>query len=139
MEVLRVLQRRRTQIAVVVDEHGGMAGILTLEDLLEELVGDIVSESEEPRKAVHREPDGTAVVRGDTPVREVNRALGLNLEEGSDYTTVGGLCMALSGALPEPGTKLKTPDGTLLEVLDASARAVWRVRVTPPANPPKAP
>jgi putative hemolysin len=134
VQVLRELQRRRTQIAVVVDEHGGMAGLLTLEDLLEELVGEILSEAEDPQELFQREPSGSAVVRGDVPVREVNRALGLDLPEGGDYTSVGGLCVALAGAVPERGTRLRSPDGSELEVLEASPRVVRRVRITPRAD-----
>jgi putative hemolysin len=135
VDVLRALQLRRTQLAVVVDEHGGMAGLLTLEDLVEELVGEIVGEAEEPQDAVQREDDGAALVRGDAPIREVNRALGLDLPEGSDYTTVAGLCVALAGALPERGARLRTSDGTELEVLEASPRVVRRLRIRPPPRP----
>jgi len=140
VQVLRDMQRRRTQIAVVVDEHGGMAGLLTLEDLVEELVGEILSEAEDPQELFQREPSGSAVVRGDLPVREANRALGLELPEGEDYTSVGGLCVALAGAVPERGTRLRTAEGAELEVLDASPRVVRRVRITPPAGstPPTA-
>lgn len=131
VHVLRDLQRRRTQIAVVVDEHGGVAGLLTLEDLVEELVGDILGEREEPVPLYQAEPDGSALVRGDAPIREVNRALDLDLPEG-DYTTVAGLCIALSGAVPERGARLATQDGTTIEVVEASPRVVRLVRLTRP-------
>ena len=131
VHVLRELQRRRTQIAVVVDEHGGVAGLLTLEDLVEELVGDILGEREEPAPLYRTEPDGTTLVRGDAPIREVNRSLELDLPEG-DYTTVAGLCIALAGTVPERGARLSTQDGTGIEVVDASPRVVRLVRLTPP-------
>ena len=131
VHVLRDLQRRRTQIAVVVDEHGGVAGLLTLEDLVEELVGDILGEREEPVPLYQPEPDGSALVRGDAPIREVNRALDLDLPEG-DYTTMAGLCIALAGAVPERGARLATQDGTTIEVVEASPRVVRLVRLTPP-------
>jgi putative hemolysin len=141
--VLREMQRRRTQVAVAVDEHGGVAGLLTLEDLVEELVGDILGEQEQPEELVQREPGGTALVRGDVPIRELNRALGLDLPEGEGYTTVAGVCIALAGSVPERGARLEAPDRTMLEVLDASPRLVRRVRVWPPAvrhsPPPGAP
>jgi putative hemolysin len=136
VQVLRELQRRRTQIAVVVDEHGGVAGMLTLEDLVEELVGEIVGEREQPEALFESEPGGTALVRGDAPIRELNRALHLDLPEGDGYTTIAGLCIALAGAVPERGTRLRTPDGTQLEVLEASPRVVRVVRLRPaPAAP----
>jgi magnesium and cobalt exporter, CNNM family len=132
-QVLRDLQRRRTQIAVVVDEHGGVAGLLTLEDLVEELVGEIIGEKEEePALLWQEEPDGTALVRGDAPIREVNRALGLDLPEGEGYSTVAGLCIALAGTVPERGARLTTSDGTGIEVVDASPRVVRAVRLHPP-------
>jgi putative hemolysin len=135
VHVLREMQRRRTQIAVVVDEHGGVAGLLTLEDLVEELVGDILGEQEQPETLFHKEPDGTALVRGEAPLREVNRALDLDLPEGEDYTTVAGLCIALSGAMPERGARLVAPDRTELEIVDASPRVVRLVRIRPPPPP----
>ncbi len=135
VHVLRDMQRRRTQIAAVVDEHGGIAGLLTLEDLVEELVGDIFGETEVPEALWHPEADGAAVVRGEAPIREVNRALGLDLPEGEDYTTVAGLCIALAGAVPERGARLRTEDGTEIEIVDASPRLVRLVRIRP--KPPK--
>lgn len=132
--VLREMQRRRTQIAVVVDEHGGVAGMLTLEDLVEELVGDILGEQEQPEALFHVEPGGTALVRGDAPIREVNRALELELPEGEGYTTVAGLCIALSGSVPERGVRLRAPDGTEIEIVDASPRVVRLARLWPAAR-----
>ncbi len=130
VHVLRDMQRRRTQIAVVVDEHGGVAGLLTLEDLVEELVGDILGEREEPVALYRTEPGGSTLVRGDAPIRELNRALDLDLPEG-DYTTVAGLCIALAGSVPERGARLVTQDGTAIEVVEASPRVVRLVRLTP--------
>jgi putative hemolysin len=136
VHVLRDLQRRRTQIAAVVDEHGGIAGLLTLEDLIEELVGDIFGETEQPEALWHHEPDGAALVRGEAPIREVNRALSLDLPEGEDYTTVAGLCIALAGAVPERGAHLRAEDGTEIEIVDASPRLVRLVRLRPPPPEP---
>ncbi len=141
VHVLREMQRRRTQIAVVVDEHGGVAGLLTLEDLVEELVGDILGEQEQPEALFQPEPGGTALVRGDAPIREVNRALDLELPEGEGYTTLAGLCIALAGSVPERGARLRSPDGSEIEVVDASPRVVRFVRLWPPAalGPARAP
>jgi putative hemolysin len=138
VQVLRDLQQRRGQVAIVVDEHGGVAGLITLEDLVEELVGEILGEAgEEEAPWVQREPGGSAVVRGDAPVREVNRELSLDLPEREGYTTVSGLCIALAGGIPQRGARLATSDGTSLEVLDATPRVVARVRLSPP--PPREP
>ncbi len=127
--VLREMQTRRAQIALVVDEHGDAAGIVTIEDIMEELVGDIADENEEPEQLIQREPDGSALVPGWLPVRKLNRALGFTLPISRESTTVAGLCMALALAVPPVGTKLKTPDGTRIEVVDASPRRVRMVRV----------
>jgi putative hemolysin len=130
-QVLRDLQARQAHMAIVVDEHGGVAGLVTLEDLVEELVGEILGEAEKATPWVVREPSGTALVRGDTPIREVNRELEVDLQEGREYSTVAGLCIALAGGIPAPGARLAAQDGTVLEVVEATPRQVRRVRLTP--------
>ena len=138
LDLLREMQRRRVQMAVVTDEHGGLAGLVTIEDLVEELVGDIFSEDDKPDAIVVREPAGTALVQGHAPVRKVNRELDLDLPVGADRTTIAGLCMSLAQAIPQAGEKLKTEDGTVLEVVEASPRRVRKVRIHPVGlpNPP---
>jgi putative hemolysin len=136
IDVLRFMRRERQRIVIAVDEHGLVSGMVTFEDLVEELVGDVFSEQEEeaPPLIIH-EPGGTAIVRGETPVREVNRELGLELEESEGATTIGGLCAKLGGGIPNPNARLAAEDGTVLVVLDATARAVGRVRIIPPPRP----
>lgn len=137
MDALKELQRRRMQLAVVVDERGSVVGLVTVEDLVEELVGDILSESETPEELVKREGATRAVVQGTANLRDVNRTLGLDLDEDQDYSTVAGLCIALAGgAIPEQGAKLTTKDGLVLEVLDATPRRVRTVRFHLPAPVP---
>ena len=131
LDLLREMQRRRVQMAVVTDEHGGLAGLVTIEDLVEELVGDIFSEDDVPDQLFEREAAGTAIVQGFAPVRKVNRALDLDLPVGADRTTIAGLCMSLAQAIPQVGERLTTEDGTVLEVIDASPRRVRRVRIHP--------
>jgi putative hemolysin len=135
LDALRQMQARRVPMAVVVDEHGSTAGIVTLEELLEELVGELFSEDDVPEQLVERLADGSAVVSGEAPLRDVNRALGLSLPEEEDWTTVGGLCLALAGAIPPAGTKLTAEGGVVLEVLEASAQRVQRVRLLVPPAP----
>jgi putative hemolysin len=137
LDALQQMQVRRTPMALVVDERGGLAGLVTLEDLLEELVGEIFSESDVPPDCLHQEPDGTILADATLSVREVNRALELKLPEGEAFSTLGGLCLMLAGVIPTPGTRLTTDDGTELEVVDASARRVKQIRIRPPPQPPE--
>jgi putative hemolysin len=135
IDCLREMQRTRTQMAVIMDESGGTAGLITVEDLIEELVGDIFSEDDVPEAFLTREPGGTAIVLGWAPVRKVNRDLHLDLPVGKDRTTIAGLCMSLAQAIPQAGERLSTEDGTVLEVLEASARRVRKVRIRPVEHP----
>ncbi len=132
--VLRELQTRRTQIAVVVDEHGGSAGLVTIEDLMEELVGDIMGEHDAPESSLRCDADGSALVPGWLPTRKVNRTLHTELPIGRESMTIAGLCNALALAVPSVGEKLSAPDGTQLEVIDASPRRVRMVRVIRPGG-----
>lgn len=137
LDALKELQRRRMQLGIVVDERGGVAGLVTVEDLVEELVGEIRSELETSGELIRREGPGKVVVEGTAALRDLNRELGLELEEGQGWTTVGGLCAAEAGAIPQRGTKLVLKDGTVLEVLDATPRQVLSVRIhLPPSEPP---
>jgi len=132
--VLRELQRRHMRLAIVVDEHGGVSGMLTIEDLVEELVGELFSEYDEPEENLRKEADGTWMAHGDTPIREINRILGIELEEDAAWTTIAGLCIALAGRIPAKGSRLETRDGVVLEVMDATPRLVRRVRVHVPVG-----
>lgn len=129
-QVLEEMRKRRTAIAFVVDEHGGLSGLLTLRDLIEEVLGTLSTDEDQPTEELIRvEAPGRALVRGHTPLREVNRELGTDLSEDEDYSTVAGLCLALAGGIPQRGTRLSSPDGTRLEIVDASPHLVRQVRV----------
>ncbi|MCY1070582.1 hemolysin family protein [Nannocystis sp. RBIL2] len=130
-EVLQFMRREQARLAIAVDEHGAVSGMVTFEDLMEELVGNVFSEHEEAREPIARQDDGTAVVQGQTPIRDVNRELALGLEEPDNVNTIGGLCSHLACGLPNPGARLAAGDGSVLVVLDATARAVGRVRLIP--------
>jgi len=143
IEVLRYMQRESQRIVIALDEHGVVSGMVTFEDLVEELVGDIFSEHEEGIPPMTREPDGSAVVRGDTPIRDVNRELGIALDEPEGVTTVAGLSTALAGGgIPNRNARLAARDGSVLIVLEASSQVVKRVRIVPPSyvtnHPPPA-
>ncbi len=129
-QVLEEMRSRRTAIAFVVDEHGGLSGLLTLRDLIEEVLGTLSTDEDTPAEELIRpEGPGRVLVRGHAPIREINRELGADLPEDEDYSTIAGLCLALAGGIPQRGTKLTAPDGTRLEIVDASPHLVRLVRV----------
>ncbi len=136
VDLLEEMKRQRNQIAVVVDDAGMTTGLVTLEDLVEELVGDVFSEHEKPGAAlVREEPDGSFLVQGDAPVRDVNRALDLDLPESAAWSTIAGLCLSLAGRIPKAGERLTAPDGTTLTIADSSERQVRSVRLRKPTSP----
>ena len=132
IQLLRQMQTRRVPIAFLVDEVGSFGGLVTIEDLVEELVGDIFSESDKPNAPFVREADGSLRVRGDASVRELNETAELGLPESDDWSTVAGLVLARAQAIPVPGARFELEDGTVIEVLDATPRSVLSVQVRPP-------
>lgn len=134
-ELLEEMRQRRQQLSIVLDDHGGTAGIVTLDDLVEELTGEVLNELQAPKpSSMHPQPDGSTRVRGDVPLHEVNRDLKLELA-GDGQTTLGGLCTFLAGGLPREGQVLIAADGTCLRVERASPRSVEEVLVFPKPAP----
>jgi putative hemolysin len=129
VELLREMRTRHLPFAIVVDEHGGMSGIVTMEDLLEELVGDIFSEHEQVPQLVKKQPDGSVIVSGSTPIRQLNRELGMELPDDGAWTTLAGLCLARFERMPNVGEAVELPSGVVLEVADASPRRIHSVRI----------
>jgi CBS domain-containing protein len=119
--VLREMQARRSQIAVVVDEHGGSAGIVTIEDLVEELIGDVLGEHEVPEEIVRRESDDTALVAGWVPIAVSARSNG-----AADRTSTRRWPPVLAPHSRCHGGRLQAPTA-LLEVVDGRRAARWRV------------
>lgn len=141
--LLQTFRARAVHVAVVVDEHGGTAGIVSLEDILEELVGDIYDEFDEIEPTLDRTDDGVFRVDGATDVRTLTRALGIELpEEDEGYATVAGYILHHLGRMPAAGDTMEA-DGMQLTVLEVDARKIRRVEVRPlqppPASPPDAP
>ena len=128
-EVLRLMQRRQAHFAIAVDEHGGVEGILTLEDLLEEIVGEIQDEHDEDAPdGIRLEVDGTVLLDGSVSVRELNRRLALELPESDEYTTLAGFLMARAGRLLVQGDAVAFERMSFtVEVLDR--RRISRVRM----------
>ena len=131
---LKHMQASHTHLAVVVDEHGGMEGIVTLEDLLEEIVGEINDEfDEETRAQIIKEPAGTYLLSGMLTVRDANRRLELELPEEGGYTTLAGFLMAQAGKLLQVGDVVKY-EGKHFVVERLDRRRIRRVRLTLPES-----
>jgi putative hemolysin len=130
IDLMHEMREERIHLAIVIDEHGGLAGIVTLEDLLEELVGDIVSEHSTTARTADAPDEGPLVLPGTTPIRDVERELGLSFADyPEDYATIGGWCVALAGdRIPATGERF-TAEGIEIEVLEASPRRVRSVAV----------
>jgi putative hemolysin len=136
LDALRRLQAQRQQLAIVLNEYGGTEGIVTVEDLLEELVGEIYDEFDPDSRTIHRQPDGSLLLPGSFPIHDLPD-LGITLPQGP-YTTVAGLVLDRLGHLPEEGETVQV-DGWRLEVLAVERHAITRLRLAPisdDANPP---
>ena len=128
-DVLRQMQREKFHFGFVVDEHGGIEGIITLEDLLEEIVGDISDEhDEEVNEQISEQPDGSYVLDGGLAVRDLNRRLGVNLPVSETYTTIAGFLMAEAGEILGEGDTVRF-NGHIFEVEKTAKRRVLRVRM----------
>jgi CBS domain containing-hemolysin-like protein len=125
--LLREMQRDNVHMAIVIDEYGAVAGLVTLEDLVEEIVGEIRDEHEETTDIV-RESEGAYVMQGNVDIGRLQDLFDLRLEP-RDASTVGGLVNALAGHIPHPGEIIEE-DGLRFEILDSTERKVERVRVT---------
>jgi CBS domain containing-hemolysin-like protein len=138
-ELLREMQQKRSLLALVVDEYGGFSGIVTLEDILEEIVGEIRDEHDKDGPAPQFGPDGTALVRAETRVDDLNHALGAKLPNEGDFETLGGLLNSTAGAIPQTGDRFYI-GGLELTVVQRDDRRVRLVRVARPKSaPPAAP
>jgi putative hemolysin len=126
-QLFRELQARHQHMAVVVDEHGGLAGIVTLEDLLEELVGEIEDEYDVRESAVRKVDNDLFMVDGKAELDAVEDALGVDLPEG-DYNTMAGLVLKEFGRIPEPGDEIVI-HGLEVRVVSASQTRIGKVRI----------
>jgi CBS domain containing-hemolysin-like protein len=127
-DVLADMKRQKIHLAIVLDEFGGTAGLVTMEDLLEEIVGPIYDEYDRPSGELRVASGGAApIIAGSVPIREVNSAFGLDLGE-EDYTTIGGFLFGAIGRLPRPGDQVAVK-GAVFEIVEVEGRRVGTVRV----------
>jgi CBS domain containing-hemolysin-like protein len=131
-DVLADMKRLKAQMAVVLDEYGGTAGVVTMEDLLEEIVGEIYDEHDATEPQPQAGGDGV-VLPGDMEIADLNKRYGLTLSE-DDYLTVGGYVFGALGRLPRPGDRLHV-GATRFEVLEMDGRRVGSLKMVqaPPA------
>ena len=131
-DLLHLMRSKSLQMAIVVDEYGGVEGIVTLEDVLEEIVGEIDDEFDDAA-TVELEPaaDGTWLVKATAPVEDVSRALGLELDS-SDVNTIGGYVYTRLGRMPSVGDVVDS-DQASIEVTQVRGRRIYELRLVPPA------
>ena len=130
-DLLREMQKGRIQLAVVVDEYGGAVGIVTIEDILEQIVGEIEDEHDRTPATVERLPDGSYRVAGRVSIDELNESLDWELPKG-DFETVAGLVLSTVNRIPAVGEVFQVNRYTFT-VLEADERRILRVRISPPA------
>jgi CBS domain containing-hemolysin-like protein len=121
-DVLADMKRLKTHLAIVLDEYGGTAGVVTMEDLLEEIVGEILDEYDEPPEAPEREGPDIVVVAGSTHISELNERFGLSVPD-EDYTTIGGFVFGALGRLPVVGDRV-TAGNALFTVREMDGRRI---------------
>ncbi|RZU49556.1 putative hemolysin [Krasilnikovia cinnamomea] len=129
-DALRQLRAERQQLAMVVDERGAIDGIITMEDLVEEIVGEIYDETDRDVQAVVREPDGALLTPGSFPIHDLpDIGFDASTPDEGDYTTIAGMVLAALGHIPtEPGEVVTLPQFTV-EVVEVTGRAITRVRL----------
>ena len=133
-DVLADMQRLKTHMAVVLDEFGGTAGVVTMEDLIEEIVGEIYDEYDEVELLPVEDKDGTTVP-GDAEIVDLNKQFGVTID-GGDHQTIGGLVFGALGRLPQKGDQVQQ-DGVVLEVLGMDKLRVDKIKlVLLEENPP---
>lgn len=129
-DLLQLMKNSRSQIVLVVDEYGGTEGLVTMEDVIEELVGEIEDEYDLEEKEFHRRPDGSIMVKARMPIDELNETLDVKLPESEDYDSLGGYVFSELGRIPKTGETLEA-SGYTLRVHSATQRQIQIIHMIP--------
>lgn len=128
--LLQEFRKTQVHLAIVVDEYGGTEGIVTIEDILEEIVGDISDEYDKEEELFRKMPDGSWIVDARMNILDVEEQLNISIPEGSDYDTLGGFIYQSAGTIPQKGFIIHHDDFEL-EVLSSNEKSVEKVRIRP--------
>ena len=129
-QLLREFQKHKVHLGIVIDEFGGTEGIITFEDIIEEIVGDIMDEYDEAQKQIEPSKDGSTVVDAAMSIGDFNKQFNSELpEETTDYETIAGFLQKVSGKLPEVNEEIRTADFSF-SIVTKSARRIRQVKVT---------
>ena len=127
-DVLSSFKREKLHMAIVQDEYGGTSGMVTMEDVLEEIVGEIADEYDRERpEEIQELPDGSFIVSGRVPLDEVDEKCSLKLES-EDVDSIGGFLAAMAGRIPDEG-EFYTIDNRLFTILKADERQIWSIKI----------
>ena len=133
-ELLREFQRRKTHMAIVVDEYGGTAGVVTLEDIIEEIVGEINDEFD-PDSGLWRAVSDGHLLSGRSPIEQLNTTFELDLPEDGDFESLAGFILDELRHIPQVGESVELADGRRLTVRRASTRAIQEVHLSRSKRP----
>lgn len=129
-DLLQLMKKSRAQMVLVVDEYGGTEGLVTMEDVIEELVGEIEDEYDLKEKELSRRPDGSFMVQARMPIYELNEELGTALPESDEYDSLGGYIFSEIGRIPQAGEKIQVKDW-ILRIHSATQRQIQVVHMQP--------
>lgn len=133
-QLLQDFRREQTHIAIVVDEYGGTEGIVTIEDILEEIVGEIADEYDVELGLFHPQPDGSWIIDAKMNILDLEEEIGIKIPDDGDYDTIGGYIAHTSGSIPSPGFVIHHDDYEI-EIIESTERSVEKIRLKPTKDP----